>query len=121
MKVFLIRLKNSSNSCKWYIGKRSPSYALSSDEDININRTATYYTERGRKVSAYDVLMQNNLEQNPPYWFVKRERAKVWVDAKALRSFVNHYNKGKTHSEYEVEIDDGKVITIPLDEFVKTS
>jgi hypothetical protein len=112
VKVFLIRLKNHP---EWYVGKQNPSYALSSDRNIEEQRKGwtNHPAFKGRTFSNWDILAQNTGVNNElPHWFAERKRAKLWTDEKSLRRFISLYNTPEdTFSEYEVEIDDGSSIT----------
>lgn len=112
MKIFFIRLKNHPT---YYVGKENPTCALSSDESIR--NAIQHYHQNGKTKTAWDIISQDE-NNNPPYWFTAKERAKMWTTEKDVKRFVNRYNKGKTFSEYEVEIDDKESITIPLDTFM---
>lgn len=94
MKTFLIQIKE--HPCL-YVGKKNPTYALTSDKAI-----------------------KNGMIIDPTaHWFAPRHKAKIWTDPLQLRNFVNRYNKGETHNHYNVEIDNnGKLSQISLDDFV---
>lgn len=113
MKTLLIRLKNHP---EYYIGKESPTYGLVSDQSIN--HAIQYFSQKGEVATAWDVISQHN---RLPYWFVSKKRAKIWTDEKSLRNFVNRYNKGETHSQYEVEVDNNGITLVPLDTFMQNN
>ena len=112
MKIYLIGLKNHP---EYYIGKENPTYALASDEQLD--NEIQHNAKHGKEFRRMDILIRE--EKDVAHWFVKRKRAKLWTDGVLVKKFVNRYNKGKTHSEYEVEIDHGSnIYRIPLDEFI---
>ena len=114
MKVYLIKLKDFPI----YVGNKNPSYALMTDKNIASNQA--YDKTKGWNSSISDVIFQNQPD-NPPHWFVPREKAKIWNNPsmiKRIRSYVSEEGGASTFSQYIVETDDNGTITeTPLDIF----
>jgi hypothetical protein len=124
MKVYLIRFKNATHE-RCYVGKKQPTYAISSDDDL----------ERFRGETPWAKACQGDPE-DPPHWFVRRKYARLYRSPSAIKQivglcrstwnpeFIDLGNETVTRpdkssfSNYEVEVDDGEVTVVDLDTFL---
>lgn len=116
MKFYLIRLKKRPDL---YVGKESPTYAISSDREIQ--RTISLHNNRYK--DELEAIVQG-YSGSPPYWFRDQSKAKVFTMPTEIVRLVRrrrYYEKDDTFSQYEVEIheDEKKVKFKDLDDFIK--
>ena len=96
MKFYTIRLIGTDK----FIGKRSSSYALKSDQWLSDPHTGRYGL------------------QEDAHWFVEQKFAKVWTRIAPIKALVSMARRspGETFSLFEVVCSDGS--TTSLDDFL---